>query len=165
MPATATAHLINDLPDGMWTEGVRRLKRVPALAHMAENDEVRRAFVEHARTARPGRLGRAKSPAVGVQDSAGRAASWRPGPLALVAYGVQHPECQGKPEAYLLGPGRERLATAYAQLSEGHEPLAPLDEALPAALALRLRLSATSDWTSLAADAVQHPDIWRLPLQ
>src|SRR5260221_3735608 len=119
MPASPTAHLLNDLPDGLWTEGVRRLKRVPALWRMAENDEVRRAFVAHARTAQPARAGRAKSAAVGKQDSAGRVATWRPGALALVAYGVRHPECQGNAEAWLLGAGRERLAAAYALISDG----------------------------------------------
>ena len=165
MPASPTAQLIADLPDGLWTEGVRRLKRVPAMWRMAENDEVRRAFVEHARTARPPRNGRTKAAGVGKQDSAGRANNWRPGPLALVAYAVRHPECEGNAEAWLLGAGRERLATAYALISAGTETLDSLEDALPAALALRLRMSATSDWTALAADAVKAPERWRLPLQ
>jgi tetratricopeptide (TPR) repeat protein len=165
MTATPTAHLINDLPDGLWTEGVRRLKRVPAMWRLAENDEVRRAFVAHARTVRAPRVGQAKSATIGKQDGAGRVAIWRPGPLALVAYGVRHAECQGNAEAWLLGVGRERLAVAYAMLSEGNELLDPLEEALPAALALRLRMAATSDWTALAVDAARTPDHWRLPLQ
>ena len=166
MPATATAHLINDLPDGMWTEGVRRLKRVPALARMAENDEVRKAFVEAARSgARAPRSGKAKAQAIGKQDGTGRTTSWRPGPLALVAYGVRHPECQNSPEGWLLGAGRERLAAAYALISEGSEALDPLEEALPTALALRLRMAATSDWNALAVDAARAPERWRLPLQ
>src|SRR5260221_2387168 len=165
MPASPTAQLIADLPDGLWTEGIRRLKRVPALSRMAENDEVRRAFIEHARTPRPPRSSRAKPAEVGKQDGAGRAANWRPGGLALVAYGVRHPECQGNAETWLLGAGRERLAAAYALISEGSERLESLEEALPAALALRLRMAATSDWAALAADATRAPERWGLPLQ
>jgi tetratricopeptide (TPR) repeat protein len=165
MPATPTAQLISELPDTLWTEGVRRLKRVPALWRLAENDETRRAFVEHARSPRPPRASRAKDAALARQDGAGRAPNWRPGPLALVAYAVRHPECQGNAESWLLGAGRETLAAAYATISEDTEALDPLEEALPAALALRLRMTATSDWAALATDAVRAPDRWRLPLQ
>ena len=133
MPATPTAQLMSDLPEGLWTEGVRRLKRVPAMWRMAENDELRRAFAEHGRAPRPPRPGWAKSAAVGKQDGTSRAANWRPGPLALIAFGVRHPECQGNAEAWLLGNGRDKLAAAYGLISEGSEPLDPLDEALPAA--------------------------------
>src|SRR5579859_3387908 len=165
MPATPTAQLISELPDTLWTEGVRRLKRVPALWRLAENDETRRAFVEHARSPRPPRVSRAKDATLARQDGAGRAPNWRPGPLALVAYAVRHPECQGNAESWLLGAGREKLAAAYATISEDTEALDPLEEALPAALALRLRMTATSDWAALATDAVRAPDRWRLPLQ
>ncbi|MEP7358733.1 MAG: tetratricopeptide repeat protein, partial [Anaerolineales bacterium] len=40
-----------------------------------------------------------------------------------------------------------------------------MDDALPAALALRLRMAATGDWAGLAAEAAAAPDRWRLPLQ
>ncbi len=35
MTAAPTAELISELPDTLWTEGVRRLRRVPALWRMA----------------------------------------------------------------------------------------------------------------------------------
>ena len=165
MPNSRTASLIAELPESLWTEGVRRLKRVPELGILADNDEMRQAFVAHARTDTRPRSSASKSARMGMMDSSGAAASWRPGPLALVAYAVQHPECQGEAETWLMGAGRDRLGAAYAAISSGSQPLHPLEEALPAAIALKLRMSATSDWTALAADAADSSDRWRLTLQ
>ena len=79
--------------------------------------------------------------------------------------GCDIPNARTTPRAWLLSAGRERLAAAYALLSEGAEVLDPLEEALPAALALRLRMAATSDWAALVTDAARAPERWRLPLQ
>ncbi len=158
---TLTARLLADLPDTLWPEGVRRLHRLPVLRELANNGEIRQAFVAHAivqsKRMRPSNGAKGLAP---LPES-----PWQPGPLALAAYGVRHPECQGAPEHWLLGAGRDRLAAAYAFLTASEAPLHPVDDAVPAALALRLRLSATSDWQALAAEAVQNPDRWRLPLQ
>jgi tetratricopeptide (TPR) repeat protein len=163
MSATLTAQLITELPEALWPEGARRLRRAPWLQSLAENAEVRRAFVEHGLAGLGPDPDAAKSAhRFGSPDAA---AAWRPGPLALAAYAVRHPECAGNAEAWLLGPGRDRLGAAYAFLTASEAPLHPLDDALPAALALRLRMAATADWRALATDAAANPERWRLPLQ
>jgi len=151
-----------ELPEALWPEGVRRLRRLPMLQDLAQNDEVRQAFVAQAK-----RYVAPRSSAKGLGGGAlgGEAAAWQPGPLALAAYGVRHPECGGDAESWLVGAGREKLAAAYAGLTGTGAALHPLDEAVPAALALRLRMAATGDWAALAAEATSDADRWRLPLQ
>ncbi len=165
MPPNLTARLIADLPETMWTEAVRRLQRVPELGVMAENAEMRGAFVTHARAPRRAGTSTSKAARLGAVDTSSQVPNWRPGPLALQAYAVRHPACQGQAEAWLLGAGRERLGTAYTRLATSNDALDALDDALPAAMALRLRMAATSDWYGLAAEAAAAPERWRLPLQ
>ncbi|MCC7359055.1 MAG: tetratricopeptide repeat protein [Anaerolineales bacterium] len=161
VPASLTARLMAELPESLWPEGLRRLRRLPLLQDLAQNDEVRRAFVTQAkRYAAP-----KSSKGLGGTALGGEAAAWQPGPLALAAYAVRHPECQGDAEAWLIGAGRDRLAAAYTMLTQTQNPLHPVDEAVPAALALRLRMAATDDWSGLAAEAGADTARWRLPLQ
>ncbi|MGH2522393.1 MAG: tetratricopeptide repeat protein, partial [Anaerolineales bacterium] len=153
-PSTVTSRLMAALPEALWAEAGRRLRLVPELWALAEDPEVLEAFCA-------------------LRDPHG----WRPGPLALSAYAAKHPECGEDAEAWLLGAGRERVGAAYLQLIQPHahalRPAHPLDDSLPAALALRLRAHATHDWASLASDAVAsddcaqpgHPHRGRLPLQ
>src|SRR5205085_8689221 len=108
MPSNLTARLLADLPESMWTEAVRRLKRVPELGAMAENEEMRGVFVSHASAPRRAGSAASKGARLGAVDSASQAPNWRPGPLSLQAYAVRHPACQGNAEAWLLGAGRER---------------------------------------------------------
>jgi tetratricopeptide (TPR) repeat protein len=162
MTSTVTSRLIASLPESLWPEAVRRLRRVPELWALAENDEVLQAFLEQADAPRP--LSR-RLPPVDAFDAAGAAFAWRPGPLALAAYAVMHPECQAKAERWLLGAGREHVGSAYSLLTGEPAALHPVDDAVPAALALRLRMIATADWPALAAEAVVEAANWRLPLQ
>src|SRR5688572_5765264 len=162
MTPSVTARLIASLPESLWPEAVRRLRRVPALWALAENDEILQAFIEQAGAPRP--LSR-RVPPVDAFDSAGAAFAWRPGPLALAAYAVVHPECQGKAEKWLMGAGREKVGAGYALLTGEPTALHAVDDAVPAALALRLRMVATADWGALAAEACAQGEAWRLPLQ
>jgi tetratricopeptide (TPR) repeat protein len=139
-----TARLLASLPESIWAEANRRLRLVPELWTLAEDDAVLTAFC-----------------ALG-----GDPLNWRPGPLALAAFAAKHPDCAGNAEVWLLGEARERVTTAYDRLLYSDLPLDPLAEALPAALALRPRLYATRDWAALAEDATHFkPERWRLPLQ
>ena len=146
-PAYITARLMAALPESVWAEANRRLRLVPELWKLAEDDQILEALCK---------LG-------------GEEVRWRPGNIALAAYAAKNPECQAiGAEAWLFGDGRERIGAAYAQLTSANltaAPLQPLDQALPAALALRLRMRATFDWTALATEAGAQPDRWRLPLQ
>ncbi len=167
MTPSVTARLIASLPESLWPEAVRRLRRVPELWALAENPEIFQAFAEQAQAPRP--LSR-RAPLAGAFDTAGAAFAWRPGPLGLAAYAVVHPECQGKAEKWLLGAGRETVGAAYAlltgeRLSGDLAALHPVDDAVPAAMALRLRMVATSDWAALATEAGGQGESWRLPLQ
>ncbi len=143
MPASLTSHLLAALPESIWAEANRRLRLVPELLKLAQDGSVYEAFT-----------------ALG-----GDPLNWRPGPLALAVYAARHPECAGNAEAWLAGAGRERVNAAYAQLVNPTAILNPLDDCLPAALALRLRGYATTDWAAIAADAAAQPDQWHLPLQ
>jgi tetratricopeptide (TPR) repeat protein len=139
-----TRHLLDSLPESLWSEAVRRLRQAPELWALAEHDEaVRAAFC-----------------AVGQKPE-----SWRPASLALAAYAARHPEAGTEPERWLLLEGRERLSAAYARLVDEGADLDPLDDSLPAALALRVRGEVTTDWQTTAADAATYPARWRLPLQ
>jgi tetratricopeptide (TPR) repeat protein len=146
-----TSRLLSALPESVWAEANRRLRLVPELRDLARDDAILDAFC-----------------ALGGDPSA-----WRPGALALAAYAARHPKCEGNADAYLSGAGHERVNDAYARLTDppilpsSNPPasLHPLDDCLPAALALRLRGRATANWTAIAADAVALPDRWRLPLQ
>ena len=140
---TITARLLKALPESTWAEASRRLRLVPELGDLARDNVVLEAFC-----------------ALG-----GDLSNWRPGALALAGYAAKHPECEGNAEAWLAGAGRERVNTAYTQLVNPPVSLHPLDDCLPAALALRLRGYATTDWPAIAADASAFPDRWRLPLQ
>jgi len=141
MSSTLTARLLASLPESLWAEANRRLRLVPELWTLADDDEVLTAFC-----------------ALG-----GDPLNWRPGPLALTAYAAKHPECAGNAEAWFLGEGREKMTLAYDRLLSSDSPLDSLDEALPAALTLRLRAYTTQDWAALAEEAT--PERWRLPLQ
>lgn len=139
-----TSRLLAELPEALWAEANRRLRLVPELSALAEEAVVLAAWC------------------------ALRAESlWRPGSLALAAYAAHHPECQGSAEAWLLTEGRDKITSAYLKLTmpANNESLAPVDEALPAALALRTRLNATQDYAGLAHEAAAQRDRWRLPLQ
>lgn len=139
-----TRHLIASLPESLWSEAVRRLRQTPELWTLAERDEaVLTAFCAVGHTAE----------------------LWRPATLALAAYAARHVEAGAEPERWLLFEGRERLSAAYARLVDEGAELDPLDEALPAALALRVRGEVTTDWQTTAADAASSPARWRLPLQ
>src|SRR5512144_1700280 len=157
MSPSIAARLIAGLPETLWPEALRRLRRVPELWTLAENDDILAAFIEQVSSPR--------SSTGPLQATGGSAAQWRPGPMALAAYQVVHPECQGRPEKWLAGAGRERVGAAYAALTTEPRALHPIDEAVPAALALRLRMVATADWPALATEACTHPEHWRLPLQ
>lgn len=139
-----TCHLISSLPESLWSEAVRRLRQTPELWALAERDETVLAAFD----------------AVGHTPEL-----WRPAPLALAAYAARHPEAGAEPERWLLLEGRERLSAAYARLVTETDDLDPLADALPAALALRVRGEVTTDWQTTAADAAAHPVRWRLPLQ
>ncbi len=145
--ATLTTRLMSALPESLWAEANRRLRLVPELWKLAEDEAVLKAFC-----------------ALGGEE-----ARWRIGNLGLAAYAAKHPECAALgTEAWLLGEGKDRLSAAYTQLTAaaaGAAPLQPLDQALPAALALRLRMRATFDWSALAREAGAQPERWRLPLQ
>ena len=143
--ANITARLMAALPESIWAEANRRLRLVPELWKLAEDEQVLEALCK-----------------LGGDEN-----QWRPGNIALTAYAAKHPECQATgAEAWFFGDGRERIGTAYAQLTGASPALAlhPLEQALPAALALRLRIRATFDWSALAGEASAHPDRWRLPL-
>src|SRR5689334_19676781 len=143
--STITSRLLASLPEAIWAEANRRLRLVPELWTLAEDDAALTAFCS---------LG-------------GDPLNWRPGPLALAAYAAKHPECAGNAEAWLLGHGREQMTAAYDRLLSSDSPLNPLDEALPAALTLRLRAYTTQDWNTLIDEATHSPqsERWRLPLQ
>jgi tetratricopeptide (TPR) repeat protein len=144
--AYITARLMASLPESIWAEANRRIRLVPELWKLAEDDQILDALCK---------LG-------------GEEARWRPGNIALAAYTAKNPECQATgAEAWLFGDGRDRIGAAYAQLTNAilTAPLQPLDQALPAALALRLRMRATFDWAALATEAGAQPERWRLPLQ
>src|SRR5437016_11729001 len=139
-----TARLLATLPEVIWAEANRRLRLVPELWALAEDEDVLTALC-----------------ALGDDPL-----NWRPGPLALAAYAAKHPECAGNAEAWLLGEGRERVTAAYDRLISSDSLLDPLDEALPAALALRRRAYTIGDWAALAGEATQsQSERWRLPLQ
>jgi tetratricopeptide (TPR) repeat protein len=144
--ANITARLMASLPESIWAEANRRIRLVPELWKLAEDDQILDALCK---------LG-------------GEEARWRPGNIALAAYSAKNPACQATgAEAWFFGDGRERIGVAYAQLTNASltTPLQPLDQALPAALALRLRMRATFDWSALAVEAGAQPERWRLPLQ
>ncbi|MDW8325659.1 MAG: tetratricopeptide repeat protein, partial [Anaerolineales bacterium] len=139
-----TRHLLASLPESLWSEAVRRLRRTPELWALAERDDaVRAAFCS---------IGH-------------RPELWRPAPLALAAYAARHPEAGTEPERWLQLEGRERLNNAYTKLVDESAELDPLGDSLPAALALRVRGEVTTDWQTIAADAASTPARWRLPLQ
>ncbi len=144
-----TRYLLSSLPESLWSEAARRLRQTPELWALAERDErARAAFC-----------------AVGQNLEA-----WRPARLALAAYAARHPESGPNSEAWLLLEGRERLSEAYTRLVTETADLDPLDDALPAALTLRVRGEVTAahqptDWQTTASDAAAHPERWRLPLQ
>src|SRR5690242_2550093 len=128
MSASLTSRLMAELPETLWPEGVRRLRRLPLLQDLAQNDEVRQAFVTQAkRYVAP----RATAKGLGSAALGGEAAAWQPGPLALAAYAVRHPECNGDAESWLIGAGREKLAAAYAALTTTGAPLHPIDDVVP----------------------------------
>nr|MBP7693901.1 tetratricopeptide repeat protein [Anaerolineales bacterium] len=143
MTTSPTPHLLAVLPEALWGEAIRRLRRTPVLWALAADPAVAAVFA----SLKP-------DPHL-----------WQPGRLALAVYAARHPETEGAAEAWLLGPGRDRLAAAYMRLLSAEPALDPIDDALPAALALRLRGQATTDWHAIAAEAVTQPDRWRLPLQ
>lgn len=136
--------LITSLPEALWAEATRRLQHTPALWDLAERQP---ALIT-------------TFAAAGVQLT-----DWRPASLALAAYALRFPESAPEPEAWLLGAGRERLSEAYPRLVSSEVALDPVADALPAALALRVRGLVTLDWQTTAADAAGHPERWQLPLQ
>src|SRR5512137_1505565 len=94
--ANITARLMAALPESIWAEANRRLRLVPELWKLAEDDQVLDALCK---------LG-------------GDEPQWRPGNIALAAYGAKRPECQASgAEAWFFGDGRERIGAAYAQLT------------------------------------------------
>lgn len=143
MKASPTPKLMAALPEALWPEATRRLRRAPELWALA-SDEAILPTLAALRTA---------------------SARWRPGPLALAIYALRHLDGDPTPELTLLGKHHERLAAAYARLLAPDQILDPIDDALPAALALRLRGQATTDWHAIAADAAAQPERWRLTLQ
>lgn len=139
-----TSQLLSALPESSWGEASRRLTLLPELRRLAEDDpSLLDAFCALSRDAR----------------------AWRPGRLALAIYQRRHPESRPDAEAWLLNEGRERLSEAYARLVSSEAALDPVDEALLAALALRVRGQVTIDWHATAADAHANPARWRLPIQ
>lgn len=142
---TITETLLSTLPESLWSEAVRRLKLTPALWAQAATDE-------------------ATLDAFCLTGASGNPNTWRPATLALAAYAEQHVHCEGNAELWLLAEGQETVGTAYARLVAG-EALHPINEALPAALAVRARGQATTEWDSTAQDAAKHPDHWRLTVQ
>lgn len=145
MPTSITSRLLVELPEALWAEANRRLRLVPELWALAEEEAVLAAWC-----------------------ALHHESLWRPSSLALAAYPAQHPECQGKAEAWLLLEGRDKITSAYLKLTAqiaDNALLAPIDEAIPAALALRTRLNATQDFTALAREAAAQAERWRLTLQ
>ena len=110
--ANITARLMAALPESIWAEANRRLRLVPELWKLAEDEQVLEALCK-----------------LGGDEN-----QWRPGNIALTAYAAKHPECQATgAEAWFFGDGRERIGTAYAQLTGASPALAlhPLEQALP----------------------------------
>ncbi len=132
---TITSRLLKALPESAWAEATRRLRLVPELANLAQDGVILEALC-----------------ALG-----GDLSNWRPGSLALAGYAAKHPECEGNAETWLARAGHEHVNAAYAQLVDPTAPLRPLDDCLPAALALRLRGQATTDWPAIAAEACAAP--------
>ena len=140
---TPVESILAALPEARWAEATRRLKLVPELWEVAHEPEVLQAWLA----------------------AADFEANWRPGRLAMIAFGARYPEVTSDPESYLLGDGYDQTGAAYAALATPSAALDPIRHALPAALALRLRASAASDWNGVAIEAGAQPERWRLPLQ
>jgi tetratricopeptide (TPR) repeat protein len=146
---TLTEKLITSLPDSLWSETVRRLKLAPELWQLAESDDATlKAFVA----------------AAAKGDVSTESKAPRPATLALAAFAAHHGECDGNPELWLLAEGTDLVGGAYAKLAAG-ETLHPIEDALPAALAVRARGQATTEWATAAQDAARNPDGWRLVTQ
>ena len=93
---TPVETILAALPEQRWAEATRRLKLVPELWEAAHEPDVLRAWIDQA----------AEFDAV-----------WRPGRLAMLAFGARYPEVQDDPEAYLLGDGYDQTGAAYSALA------------------------------------------------